>query len=864
MLRCVVLGVFALLAWLGAAQAQESVEPLTLELRSSRELCTAGTLTEVSWEIGGGTPPYALSVEGSAVDVAADNVRVICGARAEPPAPDTDAALEPKRVSATVTDSRGVQRKASLDVARVRALPPPAPRPPPTVQQTWITTDWLTIGGAHHDADVGWWLIRWRTANAGDDEGWTHELIEQPHPGAIVIGGFGGLSEGTSYAFAVASLRDPIERMTPNALPWSSESEATTTTTPTGVRATSTHDTITVTWDGQPLADVYVDIIRADGTGRMLREHVGPGADPSDEATFIDLEPETEYEITVAAQGDGLSELRTAIKVTTAAAPADWSPPARGAQNLAVTATHDTITVTWNAPTPNTRDRWIVDIKHPSWPSAYTHWASAPLTFTLEGLTPETTYMVKVTHLDLYGVEVSTTVTTAATPISGSARRAPPLFEWWANGRPTTPLLYLQLTSSRNLCTAGTPTEISWQIAGGTPPYTLSVEGSAVDVAADNVRVICGARAEPPAPDTDAALEPKRVTAAVTDSRGVQRQASLDVARARPLPPPQRLNPTVQRTRIAVSWVVVDGVRAADRTALYLLRSRPVGQISWNYIHAEHRQSLEFAGTGFEGLSEGVEYEAQIATMRNWLEELTPAALTWSTTATAVTATTPAGVHAVATYDTVTVTWDAQPSVRDYYIRIGPRDSRGVGRLERIDTFDTAIREVTFRNLEPATNYTVTVSVDGDFESLISSSVDIATAPAPENWTPSERRPVIVRTRVTHDTIEVVWATPSPNARPLYLVSVEHPTDPRVYTEWVGAGRTFSLGPLASETTYTVHVLHQDLHGGKTTIELTTLPLPTSRQAALPAGEHPFWDARLPSTLPVDGPPPDSAERLCK
>ena len=864
MLRWFVLGVFALLAWLGAAQAQESVEPLTLELRSSRELCTAGTLTEVSWEIGGGTPPYALSVEGSAVDVAADNVRVICGARAEPPAPDADAALEPKRVTATVTDSRGVQRKASLDVARVRPLPPPTLRTP-AVYRTWINTDWVTVGGAHHEADAGWWLIRWRTANDDADAGWTYKPINETRPGAIVIGGFGGLNEGTAYTFAVASLRDPIERMTPDALPWSSESEATTTTTPTGVRATSTHDTITVTWDDQPsVHGVYVPYIRADGMGREASVTVLRDADPPNQATLINLEPETEYRVIVAVQGDDEGELRTPITVTTAAAPADWSPPARGAQNLAVTATHDTITVTWDAPTPNTRDRWIVRVGHPSWPRAYTHWASAPLTFTLEGLTPATTYTVRVKHVDLYGVEVSTTVTTAAAPISGSARRAPLLFEWWADGRPTTPLLYLQLTSSRNLCTAGTPTEISWQIAGSVQPYTLSIEGETVDAAADNVRVICGARAEPPASDTDAALEPKRVTATVTDSRGVQRKASLDVPRARALSPPQRLNPTVQRTRIAVSWVVVDGVRAADRTALYLLRSRPVGQISWNYIHAEHRQLRELAGTAFQGLNEGVEYEAQIATIRHRIEELTPAALTWSTIVTAVTATTPAGVQAVATHDTVTVSWNAQPSVRRYYIDLSPSDSRGVGRLESIDTWNTAIREVTFRNLEPATNYTVTVSVDGDFESLISSNVDITTAPAPENWTPSERRPVIVRTHATHDTIEVVWAAPSPNARPLYLVSVEHPTDPRVYTEWVGAGTTFSLGPLAPETTYTVHVLHQDLHGGKTTIELTTLPLPTQRQEALPAGEHPFWDACLPSTLSVDGSPPDSAERLRK
>ena len=56
-------GVFATSS---AATAGQSLDPrlrrglaerLRLELESSRELCTAGTLTEVSWQISGGTPP---------------------------------------------------------------------------------------------------------------------------------------------------------------------------------------------------------------------------------------------------------------------------------------------------------------------------------------------------------------------------------------------------------------------------------------------------------------------------------------------------------------------------------------------------------------------------------------------------------------------------------------------------------------------------------------------------------------------------------------------------------------------------------------------------------------------------------------
>ena len=388
----------------------------TLWLTSSRNLCTAGTLTEISWQISGGSAPYALSVENSAVDVSADNARINCGALTEAEAADEEAALAAKTITAVVTDSRGVQRKAALEVQRARALPAPSPRGT-AVQRTVMATDWATIGSAHHGASIGWWLMRWRPA-ADSSANWSYTLIEQPRVGDIVIGGFDGLREGSSYAYAVATLRDPIEQTTPEALVWSGEFEGTTSTPPTGVQATSTHDAITVTWDEQPsVRYVYVEFVRADGVGRygsatMRRRD----ATLTDRVTLIDLEPETEYDITVSVDGDDGGRLSTAIKATTAAAPAGWQAPPRGAQNLQVSATHDTITVTWDAPVPNTRDRWVVYVEHPSWYSAYNRWVSAPLAVALGPFTPETTYTVSVVHLDLYGVEVSTTVTTAAAP----------------------------------------------------------------------------------------------------------------------------------------------------------------------------------------------------------------------------------------------------------------------------------------------------------------------------------------------------------------------------------------------------------------------------------------------------------------
>ena len=63
-----------------ARRAAAQADPLTLELTSSRDLCTANTLTELSWTIAGGRPPYTLSIDGETVDAESESYRVNCGA----------------------------------------------------------------------------------------------------------------------------------------------------------------------------------------------------------------------------------------------------------------------------------------------------------------------------------------------------------------------------------------------------------------------------------------------------------------------------------------------------------------------------------------------------------------------------------------------------------------------------------------------------------------------------------------------------------------------------------------------------------------------------------------------------------------
>ena len=95
---------------------------LTLALESSRELCTAGTLTEISWQISGGSAPYALSIEDSVVDVSAENIRINCGALPTDPLTGELIARQTKTFHASVSDSRGVATSASVTVTL--AAPP--------------------------------------------------------------------------------------------------------------------------------------------------------------------------------------------------------------------------------------------------------------------------------------------------------------------------------------------------------------------------------------------------------------------------------------------------------------------------------------------------------------------------------------------------------------------------------------------------------------------------------------------------------------------------------------------------------------------------------------------------------------------
>lgn len=100
--------------------------------------------------------------------------------------------------------------------------------------------------------------------------------------------------------------------------------------------------------------------------------------------------------------------------------------------------------------------------------------------------------------------------------------------------------LALKLFISGAPCTEPTLRELSWIISGGAPPYTLTVNGQAVDTARWSVGVLCGLLPTDPQPcDPEPKLR-QTFRAVVTDSRGVTAEAEQQVAVAEP---PRRPKP---------------------------------------------------------------------------------------------------------------------------------------------------------------------------------------------------------------------------------------------------------------------------------------------------------------------------------
>ena len=375
----------------------------------------------------GGVEPYTLTVDGASVDADATSVNATCGTLPEPGDGEDPVTEAPGTITATVTDATGAPATASAAYTIVPPLPAPTAIYS-AAYRTFIGLDWDRVDAAGPVPALGaecpcpLYLLRWRVAGT---ETWTTGLHadRQVHPGQAVAGRLLlDLFESTTYELAVATLRDAIEQDTPAALTWSAPVTMHTLAPPTGVRATATHDTVTVTWDPQPGVRVFAVTVWGPHGATTTQQFTPDGSTPH-QLVFRDLPPDTEYRVEVRVPA-GQDSVWTEITVATSTPPADWTPLPRGPQNLRTSVTHDSVTVDWDAPHTGAGSVYHVNLHPPVGlrQSVAVHSGVTEHTFT--GLAPATTYEVAVIHADIVVGRVEVAVTTLAAPTAGGGQRS--------------------------------------------------------------------------------------------------------------------------------------------------------------------------------------------------------------------------------------------------------------------------------------------------------------------------------------------------------------------------------------------------------------------------------------------------------
>ena len=240
-----------------------------------------------------------------------------------------------------------------------------------------------------------------------------------------------------NHLVAVAAIRHEIELQTPDALQWSDARQMAGAFPPPNVRATATHDTITVSWDRQPHLvgqRTSARIRRSDltapwqgGWGKSVDEVYGQSG--RHELVFPGMEPNTDYRVQVdVGVPDSVIEIVT--RVRTLAPPPGWTAPPRGPQNLGASATDACITANWDLPYPGAPNRWFVELFSAEtgqpWHFAWIHSKSS---WTICGsrsghpLNAGAQYRIRVEHLSVvpHAAEIVVTTDAAAQPRSQRA-----------------------------------------------------------------------------------------------------------------------------------------------------------------------------------------------------------------------------------------------------------------------------------------------------------------------------------------------------------------------------------------------------------------------------------------------------------
>ena len=188
---------------------------------------------------------------------------------------------------------------------------------------------------------------------------------------------------------------------------------------PTGLEATATHDSVTLTWDdpGDDTITGYVILRRIPGVDPEghFNELVADTASPATTYTDNTVSAETRYTYRIKAINEhGTSERSRWFHIDTPAAPAPEEeqaaePPAKPT-GLSATASHDSVTLTWDDPGDDSITGYVilrrvrVNNTGGDFSVLVADTGSAATTYTDDTVAANTTYTYRIKAINEYGV----------------------------------------------------------------------------------------------------------------------------------------------------------------------------------------------------------------------------------------------------------------------------------------------------------------------------------------------------------------------------------------------------------------------------------------------------------------------------
>ncbi len=499
------------------------------------------------------------------------------------------------------------------------------------------------------------------------------------------------------------------------------------------------------------------------------------------------------------------------------------------------------VTVVTAAPLPTGYDRFILNPRP----------AGPPDPLSQRRLIPPvgTTYTFSLST-DVQAAELVTLDLHAARTRPGSSKPIPGAVVVTTKFQLPVPPLTLELTSSRDLCTASTLTELSWTISGGRPPYTLTIEGETVDPDSESHRANCGPIPADPMGTVPGTTPAKTFRASVTGSQATPDTATDDVqvGLAPALAAPTRLEYEPYPKFASVHWRSVVGAgsqservesRGRARYAAYHVRYRAVGATQWRYAVEDY---LSYGlPSEWEQPGLGV-HELEVAAIRHPLEAETPAALNWSERLRYAHGAPIGNASVTATVDTVTVQWEAQPLAGYGFVTI--ESDNGWRKDVFGEPEDAGTHRHIFEHVEPGTDYEVKIYKAFAEKGGPPVTLTVRTSPPPEGWTtpplgPQNLRAIAAR-HGSLTCLTIDWDAPYANADQRYhIFVVEEETYLQIDSAVINDGTTrfFTCGRdthrnVEPSRLYHIRVNHHGIRTGTATISITTPAKDTRAQSS--------------------------------